>query len=292
VSGDQFVTVMGARTRYRAEGAGPPLLMLHGIGASLEFWNWTTPALRDRWTCIALDFPGFGLSDLVDSALSPDGAGRFVLAFMDALAIERAAIMGSSLGGAIATMAAGAAPGRFSAVVLVDPGGFDTGLNVLMRLETIRPLGEAMMRLVPLAPALAVRDAFADTRRIPPDLIAIVRRHWLRPATGATFLRALRQSVTIRGVRPDGVAAVRAAAARITAPTLVVWGDRDRVIPPAQGPVAARVISGARLITIPGSGHVPMIEMPEAFNVAAAAFLDDVARMPHARPPVGAGGRA
>ncbi len=278
MSTDQFVQVMGARIRYRTDGQGPYVLLLHGLGASLETWNWTLPALRDRYTTIALDFPGFGRSEALASTLIPEGAAQAVLAFMDALGLHKAALIGSSLGGAIATLAAGTAPDRFTAVVLAAPGGFDAGLSPLLRLMTIRPVGEVLVMLARPAPRFAIRYTFADPRRIPDELVDIVRNNAKRTSTGMTYLRALRTSATVEGVRLERIFAVRQAATRITAPTLVVWGDRDGVIPPDQGTIAAQTISGARLLRIRGAGHVPFIEEADAFNDAVSAFLADTVR--------------
>lgn len=275
---DQYVVVCGARLRYRAEGHGPNVLLLHGLGASLETWNWTIPSLRESYTTVAFDFPGFGRSDALASALTPAGAAGVVLALMDALDLREVAIIGSSLGGAIAALAAGTAPQRFTAVVLADPGGFETGLSLLLRLQTLRGVGEALIPLARVAPWLALAPVFYDRRRIPGALVDVTREHAGRPATGRTYLAALRSAATFAGVRLDHVYAVRQAAARITAPTLVVWGDRDRVIPPDQGHVAVQTIPGARLLVIRGAGHLPLVEDAATFNAAVLTFLADALR--------------
>ncbi|MDQ7839694.1 MAG: alpha/beta fold hydrolase [bacterium] len=270
---DRFVEVMGARVRYRVEGSGPPAVLIHGIGASLEFWQWTVPALRERYTTIALDFPGFGLSDPIATAATPEGSAAATLAFMDAVGVPRAVIIGSSLGGAIASLAAGTAPERCAALVLAAPAGFGTGLSTTLRLMTIRCVGEGFLALTCRFPRLGLREAFADQRRIPDALVEITRRNAARPVTGETFLNTLRASATLRGVRPEVVEQARAVAARITAPTLIVWGTRDHVIPPDQAEVAGRTIPGARVHIMQGMGHVPFIEDAGAFNATLSAFL-------------------
>jgi len=270
---DRYVEILGARLRYRREGHGPNVLLVHGLGASLEIWNWTVPALRESYTAVALDFPGFGRSEALNSALTPDGAARVILAFMDALDLQTTAIIGSSLGGGIATLAAGTAPARFTAVVLADPAGFDTGLNRLMRLQTLRGLGEITISLARFAPQLALGFTFHNPRRIPVELVQITRENAKRRVTGRTYLRALRTSATLDGIRLESVYAVRQSAARIAAPALVVWGDKDAVIPPDQAEVAVQTIPGAKLVVMPGTGHVPFVEDPETFNRALLAFL-------------------
>lgn len=280
---DRYVDILGSRVRYRVEGSGSPILLIHGIGASLEFWNWTTPALRDRHTTIAFDFPGFGGSDPRESAYSPSGAADTVVAFMDALGLRTTVIIGSSLGGAIATLAAGTAPERVSALVLVDPGGFTTGLNTLMRLETIPWVGEALLALGRRDPSLALSGVFAEQRRIPPELLDIVKANAARPGFGQAYLKALRVAAGPGGVRPAMVAQVHKAATRITAPTLIIWGGRDTILSPKQAEVAGRLIRGARVHVINGVGHVPYLESPDEFNTVLWAFLVNVTRPAEAR---------
>ena len=278
MNSDRFVDVQGARIRYRAEGSGPIVVLIHGIGASLEIWDWTFPALRDRFTAVAFDYPGFGASDPLPWAYSPEGAAATVTAFLDAMGIRAAFLIGSSLGGAIATMTAGLAPERVEGLMLVAPGGFGRGLNLLMRLQTSPWLGDGLVALAGRFPRLALREVFADRRRIPDELVEVTRRNARRPVANQSYLKALRRAATLLGIRPEMVAAVRSAARRIIAPTLIVWGDRDRIIPPDQATVAAHSIRGSRLHMMTGLGHIPFVEAPEVFNTAAMAFLIEVGR--------------
>lgn len=283
MNGDRFTSVFGSRIRYRVEGSGPPAVLIPGIGAPLESWEWTVEALRRRYTTFAFDYPGFGFSDPVASSYTPQGAGLMTLAFMDAVGVKRATIIGSSLGGGIATMAAGMAPGRCTALVLVAPAGFDLSVSPMARLIAQPRIGEAIAVLVRDNPRLLLQSSFADPRNIPDRLIELVRRDAARPATIRNYLQALRGVVTFRGIRPEVVAEVRKAARRIIAPTLVVWGDQDRVIPSDQASVAALTIPTAQVHIMPGIGHVPYIEAADAFNDRMMAFLSML------REPVEAG---
>jgi pimeloyl-ACP methyl ester carboxylesterase len=275
---DRFVDVEGARVRFRAEGSGPPIVLIHGIGASLEIWDWTFPALRDRYTPVVFDYPGFGASDPLPWAFSPEGSAQVVTAFMDAVGLRSAFLMGSSLGGGIATMTAGLAPHRVEALILVAPGGFGKALNSLMRLQATPWLGEAFAAAAFVFPRLAIRDVFADRRRIPPEFVEITRRNVRRLSTLRAYLRGLRRAATPLGVRPEMVTTVRSAAARIIAPTLIIWGDRDRILPPEQATVAAHAIKGSRLHMMKGLGHIPFVETPAVFNTAVTAFLEEIGR--------------
>jgi len=273
MNADRFVEARGARIRYRVEGSGPPVVLIPGIGAPLESWEWTVAALRDRFTTFAFDYPGFGFSNYAASSYTPRGAGLTILAFMDAVGVQRATIIGSSLGGGIATMAAGMAPGRCAALVLAAPAGYDFSVSPMARFIALPRVGEVTAVLVRRHPRLLLQNAFADHRRIPGRLVDIVRRDAARPTTIQNYLKALRGLVTLRGIRPEIVAEVRKAARRIIAPTLVIWGDRDRVISSDQASVVALTIPGAQVHIMPGIGHVPFIEAADAFNERMMAFL-------------------
>lgn len=282
MAADRFVSINGARIHYRIDGSGPPVLLIHGLGAFLESWSWTVPALRDRYTTIAFDFPGFGLSDPLDDAYSPGGAAEFTLALMDALAVRRAVLVGSSLGGTIATMAAGSAPDRCAALVLVAPAAFDRKVTLATRLATLPWVGEAFIGVIRRSPPMGVRNAFVKRGQIPPQIIEATRRYFRLGAAGPSCLRVVRASVGLGGIRPEIIEEVHTFASRITAPTLIIWGTRDRVVPPAQATVAVHTIPDARLHMLDGAGHVPYIEDADAFNAAMLEFLCSV------REPVGA----
>jgi pimeloyl-ACP methyl ester carboxylesterase len=270
---DRYVEVRGSRVRFRTEGSGLPAVLIPGIGAPLESWEWTIAALRDHYTTYAFDYPGFGFSDPVDSSFTPNGSGRTTLAFMDAVGVQRAIIVGSSLGGGIATMAAGMAPGRCAGLVLVAPAGYGPWVSHIARLVALPRVGEGAAVVVRKYPRIMLQNLFADHRLIPDRLVEIAARDAARRSTIENYLKALRGLVTLRGIRPDVVAEIRAAARRIIAPTLIVWGDRDRVIPADQAPVVAQTISGSRLHMMSGLGHVPFIEAADAFNRTMMAFL-------------------
>ncbi|MDR7481653.1 MAG: alpha/beta fold hydrolase [Armatimonadota bacterium] len=274
---DRYVDVRGVPLRYRQQGGGPPVLLLHGVGASLEFWDWTTPALQDAFTTLAVDLPGFGRSAFTPEVLSPEGFVRIVWGFLDAVGVGRAALVGSSLGGAIAVLAAGSAPERVWALALAAPGGFGREVGLWLRLATVPGLGEVLVALARRAPQVALRHTFADPRRIPAALLASMRWHATRPEPGRAYLQIVRHVLGLRGVRPAMVAVVRAAATRVDAPTLVVWGARDRVVPPAHADAVAASIPQAQVRLLEDCGHLPLVEAADAFTGLLVAFLRDAA---------------
>lgn len=274
---DRCVGVDGARIRYRREGAGPPVVLIHGLGASLEVWDLTTPALADRHTVVRFDFPGFGLSDPLPAAYTTAGAADTVAAILAALGVGPAALVGTSLGGGIATLAAGRAPNRCTALVLAAPAGFARPVGRAVRWLAVPLVGELLLAYLRRHPRRSMEGAYADPTRVPEWVVEVARRNLARPEVRRTILHVLRETLGPRGVRPELVRAIRDAARRITAPTLVVWGTADRVIPCAQAQAVADAVPSARLRLLPGLGHVPYLEAPQAFNVALSDFLASVA---------------
>jgi pimeloyl-ACP methyl ester carboxylesterase len=269
-SGSRFVEIDGVRLHYRDEGAGAPLLLLHGLTASLFSWDRCAEILSGKLRVLRLDLPGHGLT-------GPHPAGRYGWAdmaslttrFLDELGVERASVAGSSLGGAVAWQLAARFPERVDRLVLLAPIGYPMPgkLPWPLRLLAHPVLGPALSRFTPrrefmkrLAatygdPALIdARDADRQFR--------LFRRAGNRAALGA-FLRG--------GPIPDP----RPLLAKITAPTLLLWGSRDTVAPPAVAERFARDIPGAEVRVIEGAGHAPMTELPEETAAAILAFLDE-----------------
>jgi pimeloyl-ACP methyl ester carboxylesterase len=223
-------------------GEGPPLVLIHGLSGSTRWWRRNVPVLAECFRTYAVDLAGFG-----GSRRSPrfrlDQAVPLLVEWLDGQGITRASIVGHSLGGLIAARLAADAPERVDRLVLVDASllAFDPGIG-RRAAGLVRSL-----RWTPLdfAPLLA-RDA--------------LRAHPL--SLGAAVAGVLRVDW-------------RAMLAQIGAPTLVLWGERDTIVPLAVGRQIVADIPNARLVVIPGASHTPMWERPEAFNRELLAFLTE-----------------
>ena len=269
-SGSRFVEVDGVRLHHRDEGAGAPLLLLHGLTASLSSWERCAELLAGKRRVVRLDLPGHGLT-------GPHPAARYGWAdmaslaarFLDELGIERASVAGSSLGGAVAWQLAARFPERVDRLVLLAPIGYPMPgrLPWPLRLLAHPVLGPALSRFTPRREFMKrLAATYGDPARIDPDdadrQFRLFRRAGNRAALGA-FLRG--------GPIPDP----RPLLAGIRAPTLLLWGSRDRVAPPAAAERFARDIPGAVVQVIEGAGHAPMTELPEETAAAILAFLDE-----------------
>lgn len=257
------------RVRYVRRGAGPAVVLVHGFGSSLYTWKDVIPTLAGRHDVVALDLPGFGESDR-PADLSLDDLPRAILGLLDTLGIERAAIVGNSMGGAAAVLAAAAQPARVGRLVLIDAAGFH-----LAPRERPAAFRLATSRAAPLLQALpgkrlivewSLRQVLHDDSLVTAERVA----EYLAPAQRPGTYAALRSLGASLGDGPGRLAGTLGA---IAAPTLVIWGADDRWIPPADADRFVAAIPGSRKVVIPACGHVPQEEKPAEVARLIAEFL-------------------
>ncbi|MEK6208275.1 MAG: alpha/beta fold hydrolase [Chloroflexota bacterium] len=276
------ITVEGLRTRVLIEeGRGKdrePVLLVHGVGGWAENWRPVMSALASTGRqVIALDLPGFGQSETPPRVryFGPEEAfyPRFVLAAMDALKIERAHIVGNSMGGAIAYMTAVTAPTRTRSLVLVAPGGLGRDVAFFLRACSLPGFGLVARLPRPRGAARNVlRTCFYDAGRITPELYDEAERYG--NSSFPEFVRALSAGVGIRGVRRSLRDAWVARSSQFTGPALVVWGREDFVLPLRHLADVHQAVPQAQIALIERCGHMPQAERPDEFLAATLPFLD------------------
>lgn len=271
-----FIDVKGQLVHLRDEGpkSDPtPIVLLHGTSSSLHTWEGWVRSLKARHRVITLDLPGFGLTGPVTGQYPaddyrPETTAGFVIDLMDQLQLQRVVLAGNSLGGEIAWRVAARAPGRVARLVLVDAGGYafepeEIPVGFMMAaLPGINRITEHVLPRVLVQASL--RSVYGDPSRVTPELVD----RYFELATREGNRRALR--LRLQQMAP-GEGSERIA--RLRLPTLVLWGGRDRLIPPAWGERFAREIPGSRLQVFPHLGHVPQEEDPAATVAAVQAFL-------------------
>jgi pimeloyl-ACP methyl ester carboxylesterase len=261
--------VLGRRLRYVDYGDGPALLLVHGLGGSWQTWLENIPELGRSHRVLAVDLPGFGGSDVLPPGAPLDAHVDVLVGLLDALGISEAAVCGHSLGGLVAGRFALLWPDRVRALVLVCAGGIAISprrLNAIVRSFT------------------AFNAVFAR----PPVTRAVARRARLRRALLSRFTRdpsslspQLAAEIVPLMAAPgfaDAVAAGARAAAdpgveEVAAPTLLLWGRHDRILPVAGAHELARRMLDARVVVLDEAGHCPMFECPGEFNTAVLDFL-------------------
>jgi cation diffusion facilitator CzcD-associated flavoprotein CzcO/pimeloyl-ACP methyl ester carboxylesterase len=272
------IDVDGVTLRYRVSGAGDPVLLLHGIGQSLEDWNEQHELLSGRHTIYSVDLPGFGYSDRLPGDATLARLAGILPAFLDAVGVSGAVpVVGNSLGGAVAMTLAVAHPERVSSLVLVDSAGFGTEVALVLRLLAVKPLGASLMRPNRKNSTRTVRSLFYD-KSIATD--ARIRHSFAlsqRPQHAQTLLDLARELGTFRGVRPEWRSALLGALRALKIPTLIIWGDSDHVLPPLHLKAAAVALPDARMHVFANTGHMPQIEKPEEFAALVEGFLAEAA---------------
>jgi pimeloyl-ACP methyl ester carboxylesterase len=271
-----FIDVGGQVVHLRDEGPRDdpaPLLLLHGTSASLHTWEGWVSALRPQRRVITLDLPGFGLTGPNASGdYRGDTYARFVLATMDQLGVSRFVVGGNSLGGEVAWRTASLAPQRVAGLILVDASGYDFQPEavplgfMIARLPVLRRLAEWFLSRSLVRATLA--SVYGDPSRISDELVERYYELALREGNRRALGQRLQQLEM-------GEAATRIPALRV--PTLVLWGGRDRLIPPVWGERFAREIPGATLVKFDTLGHVPHEEDPATTVAPVRRFLAESA---------------
>jgi pimeloyl-ACP methyl ester carboxylesterase len=273
---EQRIEAGGLPLRYLRAGEGPPLVLLHGAGDNSLDWKWVMPALARTHRVYAPDLPGSPDSARPAADYSPAFFERSLAAFLDALDIGQATFVGNSLGGLIALRLALSEPERAGALVLVNSAGLGRAINPAFTSVNVPGLGEAALPFW-RTPLGAYQRAWGRTTLLfahPPEGVP---REWLaeqcRLALTPGYLEA-HLSVLRALVEPGGqreVLADRLPLLKI--PTLVVWGERDRVFPRSQAKEAVAQLPEGSLTLVPECGHMPHVECPDRFLAALDGFL-------------------
>ena len=277
----QFLSVDGMQVHLRDEGPrgdSLPVVLLHGTSSSLHTWEGWTISLRATRRVIRFDLPGFGLTGpAADGDYRVKAYVRFVEDVLDTLGVRRVVLAGNSLGGWIAWRFAVAHPERVQRLVLVDAAGYpfaSQSVPIGFRLARTPVLKVFMRRLLPMSMVeQSVRSVYGDTSRVTPDLVQRYYDLTRREGNRAALVARLEQTPS----DPDATA-IRT----ISVPTLIIWGERDRLIPRENAARFGRDIAGSRVVMFPRLGHVPHEEDPVATVVTLQQFLA-VVRAPAAR---------
>ncbi len=266
------VQLPGAEVNYAEVGEGEPILFVHGISGSWQNWLENLPHFGRGHRAIALDLPGFGASPRPSWEIDMSAYGRLIHDFSEKLGIEGGTIVGNSMGGMIAAEAVTAAPGRFERLVLVAAAGILNTWNPEERAvatawawKTFGPHFADRGRWIvthPRARRLVFGPFVRYPNRLRADLLFEQINSGLERAEG--FGDALRAAI-----RHD----MRERLGEIEIPTMVLWGQSDRVIPVAAALSYHRRIPHSRLEIFERTGHVPQLERPLRFNRLLDEFL-------------------
>ncbi|MCP9463304.1 MAG: alpha/beta hydrolase [Nitrospira sp.] len=270
----QVVTVRDYRIAYLDKGMGRPLILLHGFSGSMWQWEHQQQPLAQHYRVITPDLLGFGLSDKPDIDYRPDQMVDFLTNFMDALEIPRATLIGNSMGAGLAIAMALDRPERVDKLVLI--GGLPPNIRsnvtspiVKRTLDTQAPLwllslGNRLFgsRLV----RSTLSELIYDQSLVTPAVLERSNRHRQRPGLIKPML-AMKETI---GLWESGYA-VRLRTIRH--PTLIIWGEEDRIFPLSVGQELHHLIEGSQFVSIPLAGHIPQWERPDLVNDVLIAYI-------------------
>jgi pimeloyl-ACP methyl ester carboxylesterase len=268
------VQVKDQRMAYLDMGQGPPVILIHGFGGSMWQWEHQQRPLSADFRLITPDLIGSGLSAKPEIEYLPEQMLEFFVGFMDALQIKQAALVGNSMGAGVAIAMALTYPDRVSRLVLID--GFPaqvrekvTSPSIKRALDTPAPswlasFGNWLFGGVMIESVL--REIVHDPALLTPAVIERSNRNRQRPGVIPPLM-------TVRDTLPLWENGFARRIGEIRHPTLILWGDEDRVFPLSVGEELQHTIKGSTLIRIPQTGHLPQWERPDLANRAMIDFL-------------------
>lgn len=267
-----FIDVEGMPIHLRDEGprADPvPIVLLHGTSSSLHTWDGWAGELKANRRVIRFDLPGIGLTGaFADGDYRIEHYVRFVAAMLDRLGVSRCVLAGNSFGGQVAWETALANPARVDKLILVDAAGYPfqpVSVPLGFRIARIPLLNRLVEFTLPRGLIeSSVRNVYGDPGKVTPDLVDRYFELTLREGNRRALVQRFAQAPA--GIRPDRIPALKV-------PTLILWGGRDRLLPPADAERFHRDIVGSRLIVFEQLGHVPQEEDPGATVAAVKLFL-------------------
>jgi pimeloyl-ACP methyl ester carboxylesterase len=285
------LTLHGHRVTYRTAGEGPALLLLHGVTNSSQTWERVAPLLSERFTLIAPDLLGHGDSAAPRGDYSLGAHASGVRDLLTMLGHDHVTVVGHSLGGGIAMQFAYQFPERCARLVLVSSGGLGRDVHLVLRAATL-PGADYVLPLLTATRVLGLgRNVGGVLRRVglaPGGDVDVLARGFAsldNADSRQAFLHTVRAVIEPGGQR---VSARDRLALAALLPSLIVWGERDSIIPLAHGEAAHAAMPGSRLEVFPGAGHMPHDADPERFARVLTEFCDstDAARLSadHWRP--------
>jgi pimeloyl-ACP methyl ester carboxylesterase len=276
----QFRTIHGYRKAYRIAGSGPVIVLIHGIGDNSTTWEVVQARLAQRFTVIAPDLLGHGQSE------KPHGADYSVASYanrirdlLQVLDVDKATVVGHSLGGGVAMQFAYQFPHLVERLVLVSTGGVTRDVNIVLRFASLPVGGEALalLRLPLVLPALQLAGraaglVFGSTRlgRDLPDILRVLA-HVPEPTALLAFTRTLRAAVDWRG---QMITMLNRCYLTESVPVQIIWGMQDVVVPVSHAWIAHAAMPNSRLEVFDDSGHFPFHDYPDDFAEVVEKFID------------------
>ena len=273
MSETRYLDLHGERIAYQDEGSGEALLLIHGMAGSSATWRAVTPGLSKKYRVLAPDLFGHGASAKPRGDYSLGAFAASLRDLLDELGIQRVTVVGQSLGGGVAMQFTYQHRDYCQRLVLISSGGLGPDVNWILRFLSA-PGTELVLPVVAPLPVLNLGNkvgSWLTSAGIQSPRAGEIWKAYSSLSdrqTRQAFLRTLRSVVDYRG---QAVSALSKIHLSHGLPTLLIWGEQDRIIPVAHGYAAHDAVPGSRLEVLPGVGHFPHVESP----AAVVDILDD-----------------
>ncbi len=263
---------MDDRVAFAKQNRGSPIVLLHGGTGSIEFWAYNIAVLAANHRVYAFDMVGSGKSDRPNASYSLTYQAEFLQAFMNAVDIPRATLIGTSMGGGVALQFALLYRDRVDKLVLVDSMGFGKEISLGIRLLTLPGIVTSIRPGRWMIPGM-LRANFYDGASIPSEWVELRYQVFALPGKERAVLQLVKNNFTLQGVRPEIYRPILDNLGQIDRETLIIWGKNDLIIPPKHAHIAADRIPNNKLYLFPNCGHHPYLEYPDKFNQIVTEFL-------------------
>jgi pimeloyl-ACP methyl ester carboxylesterase len=273
----RWVRTTGGPVNVIELGEGPALVFVHGLSGSWPNWLEQLPVFAQSNRVIAMDLPGFGYSPMPAERITISGYARTLDELLGTLGVSAATVVGNSMGGFISAELAIAFPQRVERLVLVSAAGISTNgrRDVERAVPVLRRVEKVLAAYTTWVAAHS--DAVVRYPGLRNAALGLVTRHPRRldPALAAEQLRGAGKPGFIQALQANLDYPIRERLPEIVCPTLIVWGEEDRVIPVRDAGVFEQLIAGSRKVIFPDTGHLAMLERPAAFNELLEQFLSE-----------------
>jgi pimeloyl-ACP methyl ester carboxylesterase len=265
---DLYVKVNDISTRYWQMGdRGSTTILLHGGNGSIEFWLYNIANLAQYHRVYALDMVGSGRSERPDGSYSLAYQAEFLHGFMTV-----AVLIGNSMGGGVALEFTRLYPDRVDKLVLVDSMGFGREISLGIRLITLPAIVNLLRPGRWMIPAM-LKSNFYNGKQLPPEWIELRYPIFALPGRNRVILSIGQSNFNLAGVLPQVYRPILDSLTNITQPTLIIWGEFDRIIPVKHAYIAAAGLPNSQLHIFPNCGHHPYLEYPAKFDRLVLDFL-------------------
>ena len=257
---------------YDSGGNGEIVILLHGLALSLEIWGKVIDKFDDKFRVLAFDFPGSGRANKPNDLYNSDFFGQQIITFMDRLNIEKAHLIGSSLGASAVVRLAKTHQHRMNKIVIMAPGGFGQDCNLVMRVSTIPLIGYFLSTPSYSSNLFSMQMSMYDKKNASSELIELITNYSKDCGYHPALYRSIKSGLGPFGVK--NIESFRECARNIEKDCLIIWGKQDKIFPAKQAPIANELIKNSKLIIFDKCGHYPHWEQPDMFSENISKFLN------------------